>query len=195
MKHRAKLMGTIWPIESDLLLAHIGPPPLMELAQIRGASLNPTESNCSMPQGLGPCQGKTCLTYIAGRCHFCHLVALNSPPRTCWHREASVAGVTREQQVHATSDQCSEELPGGYAADAILHEVPLAFQHHLVRPGDSETIPEVLSGAKLRLHVCSRRFVRREGPRTCRARRKSSALPAHPRPEPVNNFETLTVNI
>jgi hypothetical protein len=30
----------------------------------------------------------------------------------------------------ATSDQGSEELPSGQAADAILHEVPLAFQHH-----------------------------------------------------------------
>jgi len=38
----------------------------------------------------------------------------------------------------------------------------------------------LLSGAKLRLHVRSRRFVRREGPWTCRARRKSSALPAGP---------------
>jgi len=38
----------------------------------------------------------------------------------------------------------------------------------------------ILSGAKLRLHVRSRRFVRGEGPWTCRARRKSSALPAGP---------------
>ncbi len=37
---------------------------------------------------------------------------------------------TREKEIHATSDQCSEELPGGHAADVILHEVPLAFQHH-----------------------------------------------------------------
>lgn len=34
---------------------------------------------------------------------------------------------TRERQIHATSDQGSEELPGGHAADVFLHEVPLAF--------------------------------------------------------------------
>jgi hypothetical protein len=49
--------------------------------------------------------------------------------------------VTREKQTHSTSDQCSEELPGGHAGDVILHEVPLAFQHQKeidLTPGVSE---------------------------------------------------------
>ena len=45
-------------------------------------------------------------------------------------RMAGGGSATREKQIHATSDQCSEELPGGQAADVIPHEVPLAFQHH-----------------------------------------------------------------
>ncbi len=35
--------------------------------------------------------------------------------------------VTRERQIRATSNQPAEELLGGEAADAVLHEVPLAF--------------------------------------------------------------------
>ena len=41
--------------------------------------------------------------------------------------------------------------------------------------------PGILSGATLGLHVRSRRFVRGEGPRTCRGRRKASAVPGDPR--------------
>ena len=41
---------------------------------------------------------------------------------------AGGGNIAREKQVHATSDQCSEELPGGHAADVILHEVPLVLQ-------------------------------------------------------------------
>ena len=51
--------------------------------------------------------------------------------------------VTREWQIRAALDQGSEELAGGDAADVVLHEVPLAFQHHLVHPGDAKAIPEV----------------------------------------------------
>jgi len=36
---------------------------------------------------------------------------------------------TRAMQANPTSDQGSEELPGGQVADAVLHEVPLAFQY------------------------------------------------------------------
>jgi len=39
----------------------------------------------------------------------------------------------------------------------------------------------LLSSAEYWLHVSSRRFVNGEGPRPCRARRKGSALPVHPR--------------
>ncbi len=41
---------------------------------------------------------------------------------------ARSGNVAPEKQIHATSDQCAEELPGGNVADVILYEVPLSFQ-------------------------------------------------------------------
>jgi hypothetical protein len=87
--------------------------------------------------------------------------------------------VTREKRIHATSDQRSEVLPDGHTPDAILHEVPLAFHHHLVGPGDPRATLEVLGGMKRRLQARSRRFVRGEDPRPCNGAVNRLALPAH----------------
>jgi hypothetical protein len=51
-------------------------------------------------------------------------------------RMARGGNVAREKEIHATSDQGSKKLPGGQAADVVLHEVPLALQHHLIHPGN-----------------------------------------------------------
>jgi len=60
------------------------------------------------------------------------------------HIWPSTGGCGRGPLRHVRSlDQGAEELPGGHAADVILHEVPLAFQHHLVGPRNSKAIAEV----------------------------------------------------
>jgi hypothetical protein len=75
------------------------------------------------------------------------------------------------------------DMPWLEANNRRLLENPTpVVRKNSVRPGLVPRMnpPTILSGAKLRLHVRSRRFVRGEGPRTCRARRKSSALPVGP---------------
>ena len=72
---------------------------------------------------------------------------------------------TREMLALATSNRCSEELPDGHVADDVLHEVPLALQHHLVHPRNSKTIPKVLQA---RLYCC--------GAQLCLRRKRGLAI-------------------
>jgi hypothetical protein len=76
---------------------------------------------------------------------------------------------------------------------AILKVLPQMLRQSTPVPGDQD----ILSGAKLGLHVRSRRFVRVEGPRPCKARGNVSALPAGPTerggPPPLLGLSPRTV--